>query len=45
MIGFTTENGKFLMPLEEKFSYDDAVTRCDSFGFKANYLSEGQIIG
>ena len=39
MIGFTTENGKFLMPLEEKFSYDDAVGRCDSFGFNANKLS------
>lgn len=45
MTGFATENGKFSMPLEEKFSYDDAVTRCDSFGFKANYLSEGEIIG
>ena len=45
MTGFATENGKFSMPLAEKFSYDDAVTRCDSFGFKANYLSEGEIIG
>ena len=32
------------MPLEEKFPYDDAVSRCDSFGFKANYLSDGEIV-
>ena len=33
MSGFTTENAKFIMPLEEKMSYDNAFDSCDSFGF------------
>ena len=34
MSGFTTENGKFIMFLEEKLSYGNSFDRCDSFGFK-----------
>ena len=33
MSGFTTENGKFIMPLQEKLSYGHSFDRCDSFGF------------
>ena len=33
MAGFTTENGKFIMPLQEKMSYQSSFDRCDSFGF------------
>ena len=33
MSGFTTENAKFIMPLEEKMSYDNSVDTCESFGF------------
>ena len=33
MSGATTENGKFIMPLKEKLSYDDSLGRCDSEGF------------
>ena len=34
MSGFTTDNGKFIMPLHEKLPYYSSVDRCDSFGFK-----------
>ena len=34
MSGFTTNNGKFIMPLQEKFSYKNSIDYCDSFGFK-----------
>ena len=33
MSGFTTENAKFIMPLQEKMLYDDSFDSCDSFGF------------
>ena len=33
MSGFTTENAKFIKPLQEKMSYDDSFDSCDSFGF------------
>ena len=33
MSGFTTENGKFIMPLQEKNSYGNSVDQCESFGF------------
>ena len=33
MSGFTTANGKFIMPLKEKLSYDDSSNRCESEGF------------
>ena len=33
MSGFTTDNGKYIMPSQEKLSYYDSVDRCDSFGF------------
>ena len=33
MSGFTTENAKFIMPLQNKMSYDDSFDSCDSFGF------------
>ena len=33
MTGATTDNGKFIMPLEEKLSYDDSFDRCESEGF------------
>ena len=33
MSGTTTDNGKFIMPLKEKLSYDDSSGRCDSEGF------------
>ena len=33
MSGFTTDNGKYIMPLQEKLSYYNAVDHCDSFGF------------
>ena len=34
MSGFTTDNGKFIMPLQEKFSYKNSFEHCDSLGFK-----------
>ena len=33
MPGFTTENGKFIMPLQEKMSYHSSFDRCHSYGF------------
>ena len=33
MSGFTTKNGKFMMPLEDKLTYTDSISRCDSLGF------------
>ena len=36
--GFTTESGKFIMPLQEKLSYENSVDLCDSFGFKKPFL-------
>ena len=33
MSGSTTKNGKFIMPLGEKLTYTDSVSRCDSWGF------------
>ena len=30
MPGFTTENAKFIMPLQEKMSYGNSFDRCDS---------------
>ena len=35
--GFTTENGKFIMPLKEKLSYEDSFDRCDRFGFTDDF--------
>ena len=37
MSGFTTENGKYILPLEEKLSYDNSFDRCDRFGFTINF--------
>ena len=34
MSGFITDNGKYIMPLQEKLSYYNSVDRCNSFGFK-----------
>ena len=36
MSGATTENGKFIMPLKEKLSYNDSSHRCNSEGFAIN---------
>ena len=33
MLGETAENGKFIMPLNEKMSYGDSSARCESKGF------------
>ena len=33
MLGATAENGKFIMPLNEKMSYGDSSDRCESKGF------------
>ena len=33
MSGFTTQNAKFIKPLEEKMSYDKSFDSCNSFGF------------
>ena len=38
MSGATTENGKFIMPLEEKLSYGDSSDRCDGWGFAIGFL-------
>ena len=43
MSGFTTDNGKFLMPLQEKFSYHDSFKHCDSHGFKKTFLWSDRI--
>ena len=40
MSGFTTENGKFIMPLQDKMSYDNSSNHCDSFGFTNYFLSD-----
>ena len=37
MSGFTTENGKYILPLEEKLSYDNSFDRCDRFGFTIDF--------
>ena len=34
MSGYTTERGKFIMPVQEKLSYDNSFGRCESFGFR-----------
>ena len=36
MSGATTEDGKFIMPLKEKLSYNDSSHRCNSAGFAIN---------
>lgn len=33
MSGGTTENGKFIKPLQEKLTYGDSSDRCESKGF------------
>ena len=33
MSGFTSENGKFIMPIKEKLNYNDSFDRCESEGF------------
>ena len=38
MSGFTTDNGKFIMALPEKLSYDNSIDRCERFGFKRTFL-------
>ena len=38
MSGFTRQNAKFIMPLQEKMSYDNSVDSCDSFGFTSTFL-------
>ena len=37
MSGFTTENGKFIMPLKEKLSYENSFDRCDRFGLTNDF--------
>ena len=37
MSGFTTEVGKFIMPLEEKLSFENSFDRCDRFGFTNHF--------
>ena len=37
MSGFTTEVGKFIMPLEEKLSFENSFDRCDRFGFTNDF--------
>ena len=37
MSGYTTNNGKFIMPLQEKLTYNNALDRCESFGFKNHF--------
>ena len=34
MSGFTTETGKFIMPVKEKSTYKDSTNRCDSWDSK-----------
>ena len=34
MPGFTTESGKFIMPLSEKMTYADSANRCDGLGLQ-----------
>ena len=36
MSGATTENGKFIKPLQEKLTYGDSSDRCESKGFSIN---------
>ena len=33
MSAITTKDAKFIMPLQEKMSYDDSFDKCDRFGF------------
>lgn len=33
MPGFTTDNAKFIMPIQEKMTYRSSFDRCDGFGF------------
>ena len=54
MSGFTIKNGKFVLPLQEKMSYENSPDRCDSFGFtnhfygldkySNNYLNQWKLI-
>ena len=37
MSGFTTENDKYILPLQEKLSYKHAFDRCDRFGFTNHF--------
>ena len=39
MSGFTTEHGKFIMPLQEKLSYGDSSDHCSSFGFTKHFYA------
>ena len=38
MSGFTTETGKFVMPLQEKLSYSNSFDHCDRLGFQNSFL-------
>ena len=38
MSGFTRDNGKFIMALQEKLSYDNSIDRCERLGFKRIFL-------
>ena len=38
MSGFTTDNGKFIMPLQEKLSYSKSFDHCDRLGFQNSFL-------
>ena len=42
MSGYTTERGKFIMPVQEKLSYDNSFGRCESFGFKNDSYESSQ---
>ena len=39
MSGFTTNNAKFIMPLQEKMSYRNSLDRCNSFGFTNHFMT------
>ena len=38
MSGFTTETGKFIMPVKEKLTYKDSINRCDSWDSKNVFM-------
>ena len=38
MSGFTTENAKFIKPLQQKMSYAKSFDNCDGFGFTNQFF-------
>ena len=37
MSGFTSETGKFIMPVKDKLTYTDSMNRCDSWDSKKRF--------